>query len=167
MAFTSLNPKVVGDAIKKDDWDNTKDNFDDHEGRITGVESSISKVIVFDSEVSAPSSAQSLTGITHFRALQAFTVTAVQVEIFEKGAISSGILSLDVKKNTTPDDTGMVSITTTEASIDFSTASDYDTDLADLDITQQDILVDEVLRVDITSKPASLGRFRILVYGEI
>lgn len=167
MAYSTLNPKNVGDAIKKDDWDALRENGEDHESRITATESSISKVVVFDSEVSTPSSAQSLTGITHFRAIQAFTVTAVQVEIFEKGSITSGVLSLDVKKNTTPDDTGMVSITTTEASIDFSTASDYAVDLADLDITQQDIAVDEVLRVDITSKPASLGRFRVLIYGEV
>ena len=167
MGFLTLLNKLVGDPLKKDDWDKVKDNFDDHESRIASNESQAAKIIVYDSDVKLGASAASVTGLIHYKAIQAFTVTTVEIQIFSKGPIVSGILEIDVKKNTTPDDIGMTSIMTTLPSVDFSTASDYDTSSGILSVAEQDIAVDGFLRFDITSLPVGLGSFRILVYGEV
>lgn len=167
MSFLSLLSKIVGDAIKIDDWTTIKDNFDDHESRIGAVEGQAAKIIAFDFDVLLGSSAATLTGIQFYKAIQSFTVTTVELQIFEKGAISSGVLEIDVKKNSSPDDVGMTSILSSLPSIDFSTASDYDTASGILSPTEQDILLDEFLRLDVTSLPVGLGSFRVLVYGEV
>lgn len=165
--FLSLLSKIVGDAIKIDDWSTIKDNFDDHESRITAVEGQAAKIIAFDFDVLLGSSAASLTAISYYKAIQSFTVTTVEIQIFEKGSITSGNLTIDVKKNDSPDDTGMVSIMSTLPTIDFSTASDYETASGILSPTEQDISVDDFLRLDVTSLPVGLGAFRVVVYGEV
>ena len=167
MSFLTLVSKVVGDALKIGDWTGIKDNFDDHESRIASNEAQAAKIIVYDADVKLGASASSVTGLIHYKAIQAFTVTTVEIQIFDKGAITSGILEIDVRKNVSPDDTGMTSIMSTLPSIDFSTASDYDTSSGILSVAEQDIAFDEFLRFDITSLPIGLGKFRILVYGEV
>ena len=167
MSFIAILKKLVGDPIKKDDFDKIVDNFDDHESRVGQLETQAAKIVVFDFTVFPPNNSGTVTGLTIYKAIQAFTVNTVEIQIFEKGSVTIGTLEVDVKKNSSPDDVGMTSIMTTLPSIDFSTASDYDTSSGVLTPVVQDIAVDEFLRLDITSIPVGVGKFRVLVYGEV
>lgn len=50
MAYTTIPTAdiVVGKPVKKDLWQKTKDNLDDHESRISALASSANKIVVFD-----------------------------------------------------------------------------------------------------------------------
>jgi hypothetical protein len=162
---TSIN---VGKALKKELFDAVKSSLDDHENRINSLAVGASPIEVFNFPVLNASSAGSLTGLTYFRATSAFNLALVQIEIFEKGIITSGILSVDVKKNTSLNSVGMTSVLTVQPSIDFSTASDYAISSGTLDPLNQSIAQGDVLRLDVTSLPSiPLGKFRVLVYGTL
>lgn len=167
MSFISLITKFVGDALKVDDWANVKGNFDDHESRITSNEAQASKIIAFDFDVALGSNSDTYTGFAYYKAIQSFTITTIEIQIFNKGVITSGSLEIDIKKNSSPDDTGMTSVMSSLPSIDFATDPDYSVSIGTLSVTEQDVAVDEFLRFDITSLPVGLGAFRLLVYGEV
>lgn len=170
MAFTPYTSTEieVGKPVKKELWRKAKDNFDDHEARILALSLGTSPIVVFNNDVLNASSANSLTGLAYFRAYVPFTVTTVKLEIFEKGIVSSGTLSFDIKKGTSLNPLSFNSILTSEPSINFATAVDYDESDGILDSLEQTVNANEYLRLDITSLPAiPVGKFRILVYGTI
>jgi hypothetical protein len=170
MSFNPIdsNEIKVGKAVKKELWNKVKGNFDDHESRIQALSFGASPIVVFNNDVLNASSANSLTGLAYYRAIVPFTITTVKLQIFEKGDVVSGILSMDIKKGTTLDELDFSSVLTTEASIDFSVANDYDESDGVLDALNQSVAVDEYLRLDITSLPITpVGKFRVLVYGII
>ena len=84
MSFLTLVSKVVGDALKIGDWSSIKGNFDDHESRIASNEGQAAKIIVYDSDVNLGASASSVTGLIYYKAIQSFTVTTIEIQIFEK-----------------------------------------------------------------------------------
>lgn len=170
MAFIEIPPALieVGKALKKEIFDAIKASLDDHENRINSLAVGASPIVVFDNTILNASSAGSLTGLNYFRAASGFNISLVQLEIFEKGGITSGILSIDVKKGSSLDGTGMTSVLTVQPSIDFSIASDYDVATGTLDTLNQSVLQGDVLRLDVTSLPSTpLGKFRVLVYGTL
>lgn len=120
---------------------------------------------IANSDVIIASDAATLTGLLYFRAPAAIKIVKVQVELFTLDGVSSGILSVDVKKNTTPDGTGMATIMTAEASVDFSTAADYDIGVGAIDPLLEDLAENDVIRVDVTSKPVGVTKFRITIIG--
>ena len=168
MAYTGItNSEIsVGAALKKELFQKIKDNFTDHESRISALSLGAAPIEVFNFDILNASSAATMTGVVHHEVIAPFTVTTVKLQIFEKGIISSGVLEIDVKKNTTPDDTGMTSILTTKPLIDFALNIDYDYSLGVLNGAQQSVVAGDILRLDITSLPTTpLGKFRVLVYG--
>jgi len=170
MAFSPItSPEIaVGAALKKELFQKVKDNFDNHETRISALSLGAAPVEVFNFDILNASSASTLTGIVHHEVLAGFTITTVKVQIFEKGAIASGILEIDVKKNTTPDNVGMVSILNTKPLINFALVSDYASSLGVLNGALQTVLAGDILRLDVTNLPTiPLGKFRVLVYGVI
>lgn len=169
MAFTTIPSGSidVGDAIKKELWDLVKDNFDDHESRIGSVEVQAAKILVFDSYIILGSIATTYTGMMYFRATQPFTLTGCVLKIFEIGSLT-GTLQVDVKKNTSFDNTGMVSVFTTKPSVNF--ASNYQEATNQVfDNTKISIATGDILRFDITSLPTGgvLGKFYFVLYGEV
>lgn len=170
MTYVTISTSQIqpSKAVKTELLKKIKDNLDDHETRLALQESGGSIIEVLNCDFYNVSSAATMTGLFYHKALFPFTVTKVEVQIFEKGSISTGSIEIDVKKNTTPDDTGMTSILSVKPIIDFSSASDYDADSGTLNATYQDILEDEFLRVDVTALPTSpLGKFRIVIYGAL
>jgi len=158
----------VGKAIKKELFRRIRDNFIDHEARISSLALGAAPIEVFNFPILNASSASSLTGLTYYRALSSFTLSTVQIEIFEKGIVTSGVLSIDVKKGPSLDGAGMTSVLTSQPVINFATASDYATATGVLDTANQLVLQGEVLRLDVTALPSiPLGKFRVLVYGNI
>lgn len=173
MAFTSFSAAAlaVGKSLKKELWDLVKSNFDDHESRILSVEVASSLITIFDETVyNGSSNAASFTNLLLYKATVPITITRVQLQIFEKGAITSGLLTLDCKKSSTLNQAGFATILTTQASIDFATDPDFTEDNAVINGALNDLAVDDFLKVDITGLPSAaipLSQFRIVVYGDI
>lgn len=170
MAFIEIPPALieVGKALKKEIFDAIKASLDDHENRINSLAVGASPIVVFDNTILNASSAGSLTGLNYFRAASGFNISLVQLEIFEKGAITSGIVSFDIKKGNSLDDADLSTVLTVQPSIDFATASDYDIATGTLDPLEQSVTQGQVIRLDITSLPSiPLGKFRVLVYGSV
>lgn len=107
---------------------------------------------IFATEIVIGSSAATITGLLHFRSPSAKTITGLVVQIYEKNGIATGILEVDIKKNSSPDDVGMTSIFTTKPVFDFAVVSDYATDTGTRSTSA--IASGEFLRIDLTSIPA-------------
>jgi hypothetical protein len=170
MAFIEIPPALieVGKALKKEIFDAIKASLDDHENRINSLAVGASPIVVFDNTILNASSAGSLTGLNYFRAASGFNISLVQLEIFDKGGITSGIVSFDIKKGDSLDDADLSTVLTIQPSIDFAIASDYDIATGTLDPLEQSVTQGQVIRLDITSLPSTpLGKFRVLVYGSI
>lgn len=119
---------------------------------------------IFNVTVTVGTSAATLTGLLHFRAPSALTISSVVVQLFEKGGISSGTLEVDVKKNTSPDDIGMTSIFSAKPSFDFATAANYDTSSGTLSTSS--LSTGNYLRLDLTSIPSGFrGSVQVMVYA--
>jgi hypothetical protein len=90
MSFSTIASSVisVGSAIKAELWNKVKNNFDDHEQRLNQIETSTSKVYVFEHLFLNASSFSSATGVNYFEAKVNFTITAATIRIFEKGALT-------------------------------------------------------------------------------
>ena len=170
MSFITIPNSLiqVGKAVKREIFKLAKDNLDDHESRINAIETSGSSIELLNNDVVLASSAASLTGVLYYKAPFAFTVNTVEIQIFTKGSISSGILEVDVLTNDSPDNSGMQSIFTTEPSIDFSTAVDYAVSTNQvINSAIATLSVGDFLRFDVISLPVGLGRFRILMRGTL
>ena len=123
------------------------------------------KIEVFNTMVVNSTGASTLTGVAYFKAPQNLTINQVVLQIFEKGSITTGSLTLDLKKNTTPDSVGMASVFTTLPTINFATASNYATDSGVLASPASTLNSGEWVRIDLTSIPTGLGKFYIMVYA--
>lgn len=170
MAFQVINSSEieVGDPIKAELFTKIKNSLDDHETRLSSQESSQKRIIIFDSLILNAASANSFTGLMAANAPQDLILTDCYVQIFEKGSLT-GALEIDIKRNTTPDNTGMVSVFTTKPKITYASASDYDKSVNQVfNPSQSTITSGHHLRLDITELPASgvIGRFIVYLIGE-
>jgi hypothetical protein len=119
---------------------------------------------IFNTIVTKGSSDTSVTGVLHFKAPKNLTISYVQIQIFEKGSTSSGSLTIDVKKNTSPDSVGMASVFSVLPTFDFSTISDYATSSGTLSVTS--VSEGDYLRLDMTAVPATFtGSFQVIMYA--
>ena len=120
---------------------------------------------VFNATVANSTGATSLTGVAYFKAPQGMTINKVVLQIYEKGSITTGSLTMDLKKNTTPDSVGMASIFTTLPTINFTTATNYQTNSGVLNTGATTLADGDWIRLDFTSIPTGLTKWQIVVYG--
>lgn len=171
MAFEVINSAEieVGDPIKAELFSKIKNSLDDHETRINSQETSANRVIIFDALLLNAVSANSFTGIMGGNAPQQITLTECYVQIYEKGSLT-GAIEIDIKRNTTPNDTGMTSVFTTKPKITYSGASDYDKSTNQVfNGAQATITSGDHLRLDITELPGggTIGKFYVYLAGEV
>jgi hypothetical protein len=119
---------------------------------------------IFNTTVVMSTNSATLTGIAYFKAPQAMTVLSVIMQIYDKGTIVTGSLTLDLKKNTTPDMVGMTSIFTVLPTTDFSINANYASSTGTLNGTIS-LASGDWLRLDLISIPTGLGKFYIQVFG--
>jgi hypothetical protein len=170
MAFeTILDAEIqVGKPTRRKIFTKIKNALDEHEDRINSLAVGAAPIEIFNADIINSSSASTLTGLLHHEIIAALRITKVKIQIFSKGLITSGQLQIDIKKNSSPDDIGMESLFTTRPTIDFSTASDFQSAEGVFDITKQNLTVGEFLRLDVTALPSlPLTRFRVVAYGVI
>lgn len=102
------------------------------------------------------------TGILHFKAPKNMAITSCVVQVFEKNGVVSGTLEVDIKKNATPNDTGMTSIFSVKPSFNFASISDYAESTGTLATTS--VSSGEYLRLDATSIPSGfIGYIQVAV----
>lgn len=170
MAFNVLDPTLieVGKPTKKEIFENFKDNQDDLDSRLGTQEQGAGKIVVYNDLVINSTSSLTLTGLDVFRAQSDFTLIDAKVGIFEVGSLT-GILEMDIKRNSSLDPVGFSSVFTTEPSVDFGTASDYDeSSNAVFDAGQISVTEGTYLRLDITSLPSPIiSKFYVFVIGEL
>jgi hypothetical protein len=171
MAFVTIpaNAIEVGDPITKDLFDKVKDNFDDHETRILSQETSQKRIELINCIFGNAVSASTLTGLFDVNAPQDLTITECYVQIYEKGSLG-GELEIDIKVNSTPNDTGMTSIFTTLPKITYASASDYDKSTNQVfNGAQTSVTEGHNIRLDVTELPTggTIGKFRVVLYGEV
>ena len=170
MSFITIPNSLiqVGKAVKREIFKLAKDNLDDHEGRITSLEGTSVGIEIFNSDVILSSNYNNLDGVAYYKAGFNFNINFAEIQIFDKDGISSGIVEIDVLKNDSPDDSGMVTIFSTRPSLDFSTANDYDVSTNQVINAPQAIVSGgDFLRLDITSLPSELRAFRVVLRGSL
>jgi len=174
MAFTTIDSSNldVGDPLKKELLDLIKSNQDDLDSRITAVEGSSGKIVVFNEIVlnaASLSGGGAITGLDLYRAESGFNLTEAKVYIFTKGSLT-GNLEIDVQLSDTADFTVSNSVFTTKPKIVYSTASNYDESANTVfNATYQSITTGQYLRLDVSELPSSgtIGRFGVYFIGEI
>jgi hypothetical protein len=169
MAFITI-PSAwiqVGKAIKKSLWQYTKDNFDDLDSRVGSLEVTGSFIEIIDETIYSATTASTLTGVYFYKVKQNTRITKVQVQIFTKGSISSGSVTIDLKKASSLGGT-FSSIMTTLPTINFASASDYDSNDGVINGVLNDLVTGDFIRVDFTSLPSTpLAKCRVIVTGEL
>ena len=171
MAFQALNDNeiAVGKALVKNIFQKTKDNFDAIHSDLNSALIGSSKIEVFNSTVLLGNFYSTLTGIAYYQAPSNITLNACIISIFDKGTISTGNLEIDVKKNSSFDPDGMTSVFSTRPKVDMATISDYgkssDTGQTATVFQSATVSGNDILRLDITSIPAGLGRFNVFLIG--
>jgi hypothetical protein len=122
------------------------------------------RVEIFNVIVTKGSDATSVLGLLHFKAPRDLEIVYFKAQIFEKGATASGSLTIDVKKNTTPNDTGMASVFSVLPTFDFSLIADYAESTGTLSVTS--VSEGDYLRLDMTAVPATFtGSFQVIMYA--
>ena len=174
MAFTTIpaSDLDIGDPLKKELLDLIKSNQDDLNSRITAVEGSAGKIIIFNEIIlnaATLSGGGTITGVDLYRAESDFNLTDAKVYIFEKGSLT-GNLEIDVQLSSSADFTSSNSVFTTKPKIVYSTASDYDESANTVfNGSYQSITAGQYLRLDISEVPSAgtIGKFGVYFIGEI
>jgi hypothetical protein len=166
MAFEVIDPGeyTVGKALRADLFRKIKVDLDDLDARATALEGGSGAIDIFNSDVLIGSNA-TLTGVAYWEAPFDLTLAECAIQIFARGSVTSGTLTIDIKKNATPNPTGMVSVFTTSPTISMASVSDYHRATGTFNPTNQSITQGQILRFDITSLPNNLTAFRIILKG--
>jgi hypothetical protein len=119
---------------------------------------------IFNNVIILSSSAATLTGLNYFRAPSGLTISSIVVQLWTKGAVASGNLTIDIKKNNSPAAAGMTSIFSVLPTFNFASASDYSTSTGT--ISTSGLSGGDWLRLDVTSIPSGWsGRFSVMAYA--
>jgi len=119
---------------------------------------------IFNNTITIGSDATTITGVAYFKAPKDLTLGDVKLQIFTKNGVTSGSLSIDIEKNSTPDSVGMTSIFSVQPTINFATASDYAEDTGTKSTSV--VTAGQWLRLDISSIPAGFrGTISVMVYA--
>ena len=176
MAYVTIPTSVieVGQAIKMSLFTLIKDNFDDHETRIDGLEAGANKVEIFNFEVMGfinNYTAAELVQIGTFRAPSDVTVTEIKLTLMNgtSSAVSSssGSLTIDIQKSSDNGATWNTILASEPEIADGVSASGSVSALVSFITDGEDVVTDDILRVNVTSKKDTQGSFLITVYGDV
>jgi hypothetical protein len=176
MAFITIPAAAieVGKALKKSLFTLIKDNFDDHETRIDGLEQGANKVEVFNFEVMGyinNYTAAELVQIGTFRAPSDTTLTEVKLILMNgtngSSSSTSGVLSIDIQKSTDDGVTWNTILAAQPEIGDGTNTTGSESALVTFITNGEDVAVDDIIRVNVTSKKDTQGSFLIVVYGDV
>jgi hypothetical protein len=167
MAFNPLNDLLiqVGKPLIKSIFDNIRSNEIDLNDRLLSVEASGQKIEVFNGTILTATAFSQLTGFVFYRFSSNVTLTDAKVGIFDKGAVTSGTLSVDIQKANSLDFSSSVSVFTTEPSLNLATDPNY-SESSNAVFNGASFSEGDYLRLDISSLPVGLNKFQIYLIGE-
>lgn len=166
MPFTTIPSSsiLVSKAVKKELMDLIKNNLDDHEIRLNALSAGSGPVVVFDQDFLNISTALDLSNVFSWKATDNCNITKGQIQIYTKDGITTGSLTLDIKKSSTLGGT-YTSVFTTKPTINYATATTYQSDDGVFNAGQA-VLQDEYLRFSFSSVPTGvITRVHVMVYG--
>ena len=169
MAFDpiSLDEIEVGDALKRELFRKIKNDLDDLDERVQTLSGGSGKISLINEDVIVGSNGSSiLTGALYLEVIQDCIVTEGAIQLFAKSPATTGSLTIDIKKNTTTNPSGFNSIFSVNPTLNVASASDYQRATGTIDPSAQALVVGDIIRLDITSLPAGLQRFRVVLIGE-
>lgn len=176
MAFVGIPADWIeaGKAIKKRLFTRIKENFDDHETRINAMEGGAAKIEVFNFEVMGyinNYTAAELTQIGTFRATIPFTITDAVLTLMNSPSSPTsttvGILEIDIEKST---DSGLTWNTILSSRPQIGNGVNATGSKSGVIVFidgEEAVAIDDMIRVNISSKKDTQGSFHILVYGEV
>jgi len=176
MAFNTIPATLleVGKAIKKEIFTLIKDNFDDHELRINGIELGANKVEVFNFEVTGfinNYTSEELVQIGTYRAPSDFTLIEAKITLMNNSSGSasttSGVLSIDIQRSVDNGVTFATILSGLPEIPDGTNATGSESSSIVFISGGEDISQDDIIRVNVTSKKDTQGSFLITVYGEL
>lgn len=157
MAFTSFTAAqiTIGEANKKELWDKTKDNFDDHESRLLAVEAGTSSP--FPLQFLVLGGGVVVDEAAFFKLPFDITITSVELTVMKAG--SSGSMEVDILTNqsgsfATVFNTG--NLTLSSGSGDLATASAPSFAVTDID-------EDKFFRLDIKAVQTGARDYQITI----
>jgi hypothetical protein len=168
MAFTPINSSSIfpGKPIKSELFTTIKDNFDDHESRISALSIGATVIELFNEEIIL-NDGYLPTGIAYKESLQPCNITEIAIQLFEKAPATTGSLTIDIKKNTTTNPAGFTSVLSILPTLNMTTATNYQRTTGTINPANQTLAAGNILRFDITAVPAGLLRFRLIVKAEL
>lgn len=166
---------TVGEAIKKRLFNRIKDNLDDHETRLDSIEAGINKTVIFDFEVIgyiSNYSASDLIGISTYRAPQNLIITEVKILLLNSSqtptvSSSAGTLSIDLERSKDGGATWSTVLVSRPNIGDGRYLSGEESTLVSFNTGGEILELDDLIRVNVTSKKDSQGSFQIVIYGDL
>lgn len=169
MPYQTIDPNIikVGDPITKEILNLLKNNLDDHEERLSTLAGGSGKIVFFNDLVVVNSYRPSdLLGAAFFEVPQSCIITEFAIQIFAKGAVTTGALQVDLKKNNSTNPTGFNSVFSAPATVNFATDLDFARKNAVINAAQQSLVAGDILRLDILNLQSGIDKFKIFGIGE-
>ncbi len=102
MAYSTPNSIIVGDPVKKDNYDKLKNNSINHETRIAALEVGAASIVIIDTNIhnlgQYVNSSSTLEGMIHYQAKQDVTLSGAIISDLTGAA--SGTFEFDILKAT-------------------------------------------------------------------
>lgn len=174
MAFDPIDAAdiEVGKAVKKKLFQTTKDNFDDHETRITALSQGAAKVEVFIGEMNnlqqySPNTS-TISRVALFRASRDFTITNAQIYVLHGGpaqdvAPTAGTLEIDIKAGSSL--AALNTIFTVKPAVTTFNEEDTNGSVSFI-VDGEKVSQGDWLQLDITSLQTDQTRIFLDVFGE-
>jgi hypothetical protein len=164
MSYIAFNDAeiAVGKAIKQELFQKTKDNFADHEARISALADSAKKNTIIDDTYTMGKIPSVGEILGHTRILFTTKISEISIQSFLTNG--SGVLTIDVLKGSTLNSSLGVSILNSPMSINFSGA-DYQIVFGSLNVSMQDLILGDYLFIKINSMPVLCDLFRVSALG--
>lgn len=168
MAFVVIpsSSYAVGKAVKTELFGNVVNNLNDLNDRVNTISTGANPIELIDSKITLLSSVLGDGLIAYYEGKNTFFISQVKLQIFEKGLNTSGTLSVDVLKSSTLGGV-YTSLLTSSMTIDYSTASDYESVLADF-ASIPEVNAGEFIKFRIISTPSNFPlEFRLSSFGAV
>lgn len=169
MAYSTISNSdiEVGKPIKKELFDLIKSNLDDHETRLLALSGGSGKLSLINTDIDIGSNASGLlTGAFYIEVIQDCIATEGAIQFFAKSPATTGNLTVDIKKNTSTNPTGFTSLFTSAPTLSASSDPDFTRATGTINASTQVLNIGDILRVDVTSLPVGLQKFRLVLIGE-
>jgi len=162
MAFITIATDQIeaGDPVTQELWTKTKDNFDDHEARLTVVEAGFQKFLPIRFIcIAAHYKTGSETGLAFVRVPFDITITNGSLFLIDSG--TSGTLTVDVQASAAGGG-AFSSIFTVKPTL-TSAAADFAVNSGTLDGTKTSRIAGDILRFDVSSYQVGNFEFQTLI----